>query len=88
MSLGAGLLTITAGGCGTAIPGRGGRDRSGAVVSIVRSGRRPMWDSLDSVAASELVSASAAGVVLAGCPWAPATGSIRGGVGFEDGLVS
>src|ERR1039457_6432311 len=59
--------------------GAGGRVRLTDIRSIARSGRRLMYRSLASVAASDLAPVSAAGAELVGCPWDHATVSIRGG---------
>src|SRR5271163_3911100 len=69
-SLGAGRLITMGAGCGTAIRGRGGRDRCGDRASIVRSGRQRMYRSLDSEAVGDLalVLGGADGAASAGCP--------------------
>src|SRR5579862_618660 len=81
MSPGAGRLTTTGGGCGMAALGHGGRDRCGARVSTVHSGRRLMCRSSDSEAVSgsgsDLV--GVAGAVSAGCRLGLATVSTHGG---------
>ena len=81
MSLGAGRLITTGAGCGTAIRGRGGRDRCGVAASIVRSGRRLMCRSSDSEVVGDLVSGLVGedGAALDGCPSGLVTASSRGG---------
>src|ERR1700691_181986 len=74
MSRGDGRRITTGAGCGTEIRGRGGRDRCGDRASIVRSGRRHMFRSLDSEVGSVLDGADSAGFRLG-----LVTASSRGG---------
>ena len=87
MSPGVGRHITMVAGCGTAVRGRGGRDRCGVRVSIVHSGRRRMYRSLVSEAdgALALVSVGVDGAALAGCRLGRVTASSRGGVDTADG---
>src|SRR5258708_32699128 len=87
MSAGAGRPITMVAGCGTATRGRGGRDRYGAGVSIVPSGRRRTCRSLDSEVDGDLDLDGADGAASAGCPSDLVTDSSRGGVDSAAGLV-
>src|SRR5216684_2773988 len=85
MSRGAGRHITMGAGCGTAARGRGGRDRYGAGVSIVRSGRPLMCRSSDLEVDGELVSDGADGAASDGCPLGPVIPSSRGGADMAGG---
>src|SRR5713226_1426203 len=84
-SRGAGRPITMGAGCITEIRGRGGRDRCGAVGSIVHSGRRRMYRSLDLEVDGELVLDGADGAASAGCPSGPVIPSSRGGADMAGG---
>src|SRR5580704_1574993 len=86
LSLGDGPRITMGAGCGTAAPGRGGRDRCMA-DSIVRSGRRRMFRSSDSEVVGDWVLAldGADGAASDGCQSGPVTASSRGGADMAAG---